>query len=86
MARPIRARGPKCGSIHAPKVTPPMIDPILKKLEAMAGLPNTFFEFSIPITSAARDTSKMNGNMMRVSWAVRAALSASKPGARALTS
>ena len=44
-----------------------MIDPRLKKLEAMAGAPKTCFAFNIPITNAARETSKMNGHMMRVS-------------------
>jgi hypothetical protein len=63
-----------------------MIDPRLKKLDAMAGLPNTLLAFSIPITNAASDTIKMNGNMMRVSSTVRSALSASKPGAKVLTS
>ena len=52
-----------------------MIEPRLKKLEAMAGTPNTFFAFSMPMTSAASDTSRMNGNMTRVSVTVSAALS-----------
>ena len=57
-----------------------MMDPRLKKLEAIAGLPNTLFAFSIPITNAASETSKMNGNMIRVSSAVSAALSDRSPG------
>ena len=44
-----------------------MIDPRLKKLEAIAGAPKMCFAFSIPITSAARETSKMKGHMIRVS-------------------
>src|SRR5882757_7143110 len=86
IARPINARGPKSGSIHAPNVTPPTMEPMLKKLDAMAGMPKTPFAFSIPITKAAIDTSTMNGNMMRVSCAVRAAFCGSKPGANAPTS
>ncbi len=62
------------------------MDPKLKKLDAMAGLPNTLFALSIPITNAASETSRMNGNMMRVSWAVKAALCGLNPGARTLTS
>ena len=34
-------RGPKCGSSQYPSSTPPTIEPRLKKLEAMAGMPNT---------------------------------------------
>ena len=63
------------GSIQNPSANPPMMDPILKKLDAIAGTPNTFLAFSIPITKAAIDTSKMKGNMMRVRCAVNAALS-----------
>ena len=37
---------------------------------------------SIPITSAASDTSRMKGNMIRVSTTVSSAFSAGKPGAR----
>ena len=48
-----------------------MIEPRLKKLEAMAGLPKTLFAFSIPMTSAASETRRMNGNMIRVSEAVQ---------------
>ncbi len=62
------------------------MDPRLKKLEAMAGMPKTLLELSIPMTSAASDTSRMKGNMMRVSCTVSAALSAPKPGAKAATS
>ena len=62
------------------------MDPRLKKLDAMAGLPNTLFAFSMPITNAASDTSKMNGNMIRVSSAVTAALCGLNPGASTLTS
>ena len=59
-----------------------MMEPRLKKAEAIAGGPNTWRAFSIPITSAASDTSKMKGNMIRVSNTVSAAFSAGKPGAR----
>src|SRR5205809_7871920 len=41
----------------------------------MAGGPKTCFAFSIPITSAASDTSNMNGHMIRVSKTVSAVLS-----------
>jgi hypothetical protein len=63
MASPSSACGPKAGSSSQPIPTPPMIEPRLKKLDAMAGTPNTFFAFSIPITSAASDTSRMKGYM-----------------------
>ena len=60
-----------------------MIEPRLKKLEAIAGIPKTFFAFSIPITSAATETSRMNGNMIRVSRIVSAVFSGDgNPGAR----
>ena len=59
-----------------------MMEPRLKKLEAIAGMPKTFFAFSIPMTSAASDTSRMKGNMIRVSWMVSAAFSGANPGAR----
>src|SRR6266404_342282 len=86
IARPTNARGPKSGSIHAPRVTPPTMDPILKKLEAIAGIPKTLFEFNIPMTKAAMDTMTMKGNMIRVSCAVRAAFSGPNPGANRPTS
>ena len=41
-----------------------------------------FVALSIPITSAASETSRMKGYMICVSWIVRAAFSAGKPGAR----
>src|SRR5204863_7657188 len=41
----------------------------------MAGGPNTCFAFNIPITSAASDTSSMNGHMIRVSKIVSSVLS-----------
>ena len=41
----------------------------------MAGGPNTCFALSIPITSAASETSSMNGHMIRVSKTVSAVLS-----------
>ena len=63
-----------------------MIEPRLKKLEAMAGTPNTLREFSMPMTSAASDTSRMNGYMTRVRVTVSAAFSGSKPGASSATS
>ena len=43
------------------------MQPRLKKAEATAGMKNTFFEFSIPITSAVTDTIVMKGYMMRTS-------------------
>jgi hypothetical protein len=58
----------------------------LKKLDAMAGLPKMLFAFSTPITSAASETSRMKGNMICVSSAVRFALTRSKPGASTATS
>jgi len=61
-----------------------MIEPRLKKLEAIAGMPKTCFAFNIPIASAASETSRMNGNMIRVSRMVSSALSMGKPGARIL--
>src|SRR5882762_2285219 len=63
-----------------------MIDPRLKKLEAIARMPNTLRAFSMPSTSAASDTSRMNGYMTRVRVTVSAALPGSKPGASAATS
>src|SRR5579885_3246566 len=47
----------------------------------MAGVPKTSLAFSIPMTSAASDTSRMNGNMIRVSVTVSAALAGSNQGA-----
>ena len=52
----------------------------------MAGKPKTFLALSMPMTSAASDTSRMNGNMMRVSVTVNAALAGAKPGASVATS
>ena len=63
-----------------------MIDPRLKKLEAIAGIPKTFFAFNIPMTSAASETSRMKGNMIRVSKMVSSALSGANPGARTVMS
>ncbi len=63
-----------------------MIDPRLKKLEAIAGTPKTCFAFSIPITSAASETRRMKGYITRASVAVSAAFSASNPGASTATS
>ena len=85
IARPTRARGPKCGSSQRPMSTPPAIDPKLKKLDAIAGMPKTCLALSIPITRAASDTKRMNGYMMRASITVRRAFSASKPGANKST-
>jgi len=62
------------------------MDPMLKKLDAIAGMPKTLLELSIPMTRAASDTRRMNGNMMRVSCTVSAAFSGSKPGAIVATS
>src|SRR3954467_2813042 len=41
----------------------------------MAGGPNTYFAFSIPMTSAASETINMNGHMIRVSRIVSSVLS-----------
>ena len=49
-------------------------------------MPNTLRAFSMPMTSAASDTSRMNGYMTRVRVTVSAALSGSKPGASTATS
>jgi hypothetical protein len=55
-ARPMSERGPKVGSIQYASATPPMIEPMLKKDDAIAGMPKTFREFRMPITlSAERD-------------------------------
>src|ERR1700752_2132040 len=86
MASPRIARAPKWGSSQYPSSTPATIDPRLKKLEAIAGMPNTLRAFNMPMTSAASDTRRMNGYMMRVSVTVSAALPGSKPGASAATS
>jgi len=72
---PIRERAPKCGSNHQPSATPAMMEPRLKKLEAIAGGPKTFRAFNIPMASAASDTSKMKGHMMRVSKMVSSVFS-----------
>ena len=61
------------------------MEPRLKKLDAIAGMPNTFFALSMPMASAAKDTNKMNGNMIRVRCAVNAAFCGSKPGTMAAT-
>ena len=50
-----------------------MMEPRLKKLEAIAGMPKTFFAFNIPMTSAASETRRMKGNMIRVSKIVSSA-------------
>ncbi len=63
-----------------------MIEPRLKKLEAIAGTPKTLRELSIPMTRAASETSRMKGYMTRVSVTVSSALGASNPGASAATS
>ncbi len=39
---------------------------MLKKLDAIAGTPNTFLALSIPITSAASETSRIKGYMIWV--------------------
>ena len=67
-----------------PKNAPPTIEPMLKKLEAIAGAAKTFREFSIPITNAASETSRMKGYMICVSTIVAAASCGAKPGARTL--
>ena len=77
--------GPKCGSIHQAKPTPPRIEPMLKKLEAIAGGPKTSLALSNPITKADRDTNKINGNIICVSRTVSAAFSSAKPPARTST-
>src|SRR2546423_13208186 len=75
MERPTSDRAPKCGSNHQPSATPPMIEPRLKKLDAIAGMPKTFLALSIPIASAATETSKMKGHMIRVNKIVSAVFS-----------
>ncbi len=75
------ALGPKLGSRNQPTATPATIEPRLKKLEAMAGTPNTFFAFNMPITRAASDTRRMNGYITRVSVMVSSAFSPWNPGA-----
>src|SRR5262252_291001 len=62
------------------------MEPRLKKLDAIAGMPNTLRAFSMPMTSAASDTSRMKGHMIRVRVTVSAALAGSKPGASSATS
>ena len=52
-----------------------MIEPRLKKLEAIAGMPKTFRAFNIPITSAATDTRRIKGHMIRVSKIVSSVFS-----------
>src|SRR5664279_5335729 len=52
----------------------------------MAGTPKTLRALSMPMTSAASDTSRMNGYITRVSVTVRAAFAGSKPGASVATS
>jgi hypothetical protein len=86
MARPRSALAPKSGSSHQPRPMPTTIDPRLKKLEAIAGMPNTFRALSIPIARAATDTRRMNGYITRVSVMVSAAFSPTNPGASAPTS
>ena len=63
-----------------------MMEPALKKLDAMAGLPKMLFAFSMPMTSAASDTRRMKGNMMRVSSAVSPPSPHRSPGAMNATS
>ena len=77
---------PNSLSISHPNSTPPAIDPMLKKLEAIAGAVKTFFEFSIPMTSAASETRRMNGYMICVSRIVKLASWVAKLGASRLTS
>ena len=66
--------------------TPAMIEPRLKKLEAIAGTPKTLRALSMPMTRAASDTRRMNGYMTRVRVTVSCALAGSNPGASAATS
>src|SRR5579885_222292 len=58
------------------------MDPRLKKLDASAGTPNTFLELSMPMVSAARETSRINGYMIWVRKIVVSASAGEKPGAR----
>ena len=55
--------------IHA-RPKPPAMERMLKQLLAMAGTAKTFLALSMPMTSAARETSRMNGNMTCVRRAV----------------
>ena len=72
MENPIRLSFPHAGSIHQPSDAPPIIEPRLKKQDDNAGMPKTLRALSMPITSAASDTSRMNGYMMRTIVMVRA--------------
>ena len=76
---PASAFGPKVGSSHQPTATPTTIEPILKNPDARAGRKKIRQAFSIPITRAASETSRMKGNMMRASPAARACSSGLKP-------
>ncbi len=63
-----------------------MMEPRLKKLDAIAGTPKIRRAFSIPIVSAASETSRMNGYMIRSSTVVKATSSGENPGACSFTS
>jgi hypothetical protein len=62
--------------------TPPTMQPRLKKAEATAGMKKTFFEFSMPMTSAVTDTSAMKGYMICASQVPRTLASSLSPGVR----
>ena len=52
---------------------------MLKKLDAIAGIPKTFRALSIPMASAASETMRMKGNIRRVSSVVSAFFSGENP-------
>ncbi len=72
MAKPTRLRGPHAGSIHQPSAAPPIIEPRLKKHDASAGMPKMLRALSMPMTSAASETNRMNGYITRTMVTVRA--------------
>ncbi len=76
------------GSPRAQRTPAHTIATRLKSAGERAGMPNRSSALSIPIATAAKETSSRNGIMTRVRKTVRAAFpgSSSKPGARADTS
>ncbi len=65
--------------IHA-KITPPTMHPRLKNADATAGMKNTFFELSIPITNAVTETMAMKGYITCASQVPRILASSESPG------
>ncbi|EKD35275.1 MAG: hypothetical protein ACD_75C01965G0001 [uncultured bacterium] len=66
---------------------PPIREPRLKKLEAMAGMKNLPLVFKMPITTAESEIKTRKGNMILVSCTVSAVLPGTRPksGARMAT-